>query len=59
MKNLKKILSIIIITILVNPSFSYGNIKNEASEKSYEYIIYTNVKKCKKILKTWKEGDII
>ena len=24
-----------------------GNIKNEASEKSYEYIIYTNVKKCK------------
>ena len=29
MKNLKKILSIITITILVNPSFSYGNIKNE------------------------------
>ena len=25
-----------------------GNIKNEASEKSYKYIIYTNVKKCKK-----------
>lgn len=40
-----------------------GNIKDEASEKSYEYIgggvIERIVKKCKMLLKLWGEGGIM